>query len=768
MKKNYKKILVRYLALLFIVLLGVFIFLKRSVAPLDGTAQLKNLSAPVKVIRDEYGIPHIFAQTKKDSLRALGFVMASERLFQMEMARRMTQGTLSELVGEVGLRSDKLYRSLGLRHTVEQMLAEKMKSGKYDEKMMAEMEAYCDGVNQYMATHPLPPELVYLRDKPRPFTPLDAYIMTGHMAFSFGVALRNDVLMTSLAKKLTPEMFQDLRNDQLKTPIKITEALHLLEPLMIAKENKYAPYFDGSNSWLLAPKRSRSGKSIFSNDPHIGYSLPAVWFEAHIHTPEFELYGHYLPMVPFAVLGHSRHHAWGFTMSETDDMDLYKERLDREKKMVMSKGRWQPYSEWNEIIVVKNKPDVSFKMIETPHGFLMDEVLDQKNIALKWAFNSPHNDTMATLYHMGEAKNITEFENSLKDGTAPGLNVMYADPQNIAWWTYGEIAIKKNPNSDVILDGSTGEDDYDHMMAWEDKPHEVNPDSGFIVTANSRPASAPAELRGDWQADDRLQTITSALKEKDKWTAEEMKTLQTENFNINTTPILDHLLQKLQLDIKEQSKYASLLVKLKKWNRHSEIDSQEAAFYHQWNNENLAIILANLDPQERESYLHTTHAWIFYKRILKNENSPWWKNKDQTTVITEGFKRALAKWEHLPIWGDIHRITYKHPFGDYFPMNLLLNVGPRAIPGAYNEINNNKQRGLSGNFDVVAGPSTRRIIDFALPQKSWGINPLGVSGHVLSPYYSDEAKLFIEGKYRPQLMDEDDIRNNKRHELTLQ
>ncbi|HWU42994.1 MAG TPA: penicillin acylase family protein, partial [Bdellovibrio sp.] len=484
-KKNLIRTSATLLSVVVLLLLSVFVFLKRSLAPLDGQETLKNLSAPVEISRDDYGIPHISAQNKTDALRALGFVMASERLFQMEMSRHLTQGTLAEVVGDIALPSDKLYRSLAIRQSVEKMLAEQ--NHPQDLKMQSEMEAFCDGINQYVNTHPLPYEFAILGlHHLQPFTPMNAYIMTGHMAFSFGVALKNDVLMTSLAKKISTNKLHDLQNDRFDSPLKVADAFATLKPLLIAGEN-FAPAFDGSNAWLLGPQRSSSGKSIFANDPHIGFSHPSVWFEAAIHTPEFEVYGHYLPLIPFAVLGHTRHHAWGFTMSQTDDMDLYRETLDRTHKLVMFKKKWQPYKEWQEIIHVKNNPDVIVPMIETEHGPLLDAAMEEPGLALKWAFHNSHNDPLAALRQMAEAKNIHEFENSLKTGTAPGLNVMYADSENIATWMFGEVALKKNPNSDFILDGASGNDEYLRTLTWEEKPHMINPPSGVIVSANTRP-----------------------------------------------------------------------------------------------------------------------------------------------------------------------------------------------------------------------------------------------------------------------------------------
>ncbi len=750
--------------------LGVFAFLRSSLAPLDGTLKLQNLQQKVRVVRDDFGIPHIYAETKLDSFRALGFVMASERLFQMELSRRMTQGQLSEVFGEAALPSDKLYRSLALRRASERMIALEKQRGLFDKSLWQELEAFCDGINQFIRTRPLPFEFTLLRFKPRTFEPLDAYVLTGHMAYSFGIALKADPLMTELAKTLRNDLFQELRNDRLTQPLKIAKNFFEdLSPLHILAEGTYFPYFEGSNAWLVAPHRSESGKSIFANDPHIGYSSPSVWFEAHIKTPEFELYGHHLSLIPYGILGHSPHHAWGFTMSMGDDMDLYRETLNRESKMVLYKNKWQPYQERREVIKVKNASDVVLSLIETPHGPLMDEVLTQKGLALKWAYHRPENNPMKSLRGMGAATNMKSFEEALKFATAPGLNVMYADADNIAWWMVGDLAIKSNPHSDLILDGATGKDEYKGVMPWDDKPHLVNPRSGIIVTANSRPKGLTNTMRGDWQSEDRNQTITRLLSTKDKWSAEEMKALQVKNFNAKTSEILEKLLSSLQLSEKEKGQFSFHLDLLKSWDHQSEIDSQAAALYHTWNQQNIRIILEGLPPDTREAYLRTHYSWDFYERVLLNNLSEWWKERSLPDVVTAGFRNALDHLgSPLPSWGEIHTIEFTHPLGRAKPLDKIFNLGPFPMPGALHEINNNKGRYFGGDFKVVAGPSTRRVIDFANAKTSWGINPIGISGHLLSRFHHDQIQLFIKGLHRNQWMKDEDIERVKTHELTLE
>lgn len=771
--KNLKRILIGFFSFLFLAgiltVISAYFFIRNSLAPLDGSLKIQNLSHPVKITRDTYGIPHIKAESKLDALRALGFFMASERLFQMEMSRRMIRGELSEIFGEVALPSDKLYRSLMLKRSGERMIAFEKSQGRFDQKVWSEMEAYFDGVNQYVSTHPLPYELKILGIIPKPFSPLDAYMLTGHMGYSFGISLKAEPLMTRLAGKLPLDQFQALRNDRLTAPIKIADNAPL-RSFSLPTENQYLGSFEGSNAWLVGPHRSKSGKSIFANDPHIGYSSPSVWVEAHIQTPEFELYGHYLPLVPFAILGHNRHHAWGFTMALNDDMDLYRELLNRNQKTVLFNNSPQPYKEWSEVIKVKNQPDLVLKMIETPHGPIMDEVIAEKNLSLKWAFHKVENNPLKTLREMAEAKDMLSFAASLQYGTAPGLNVMYADAKNIAWWIFGDIAVKKNPNSDLILDGSSGADEYERLLSFDEKPHLVNPPSGIIVTANSRPPGLSENIRGDWQSDDRYQTIMNALSKKNQWGAEDFKILQTENYSTQTKNILEKLLQNIQLSDTESKTYKKQLQALKNWDSLSTISSPGAAFYHQWNNENILLMLNEFDEETRNSYLNTPYAWVFYERAVLENSSPWWNSLSKKTfsqVITEGFRNTAKVINEGRVWGDIHTIEYMHPLGRSFPLNLIFNLGPYPIPGAYNDINNNKMKALGGSFKVTSGPSTRRIVDFAEPQNSWGINPIGVSGHMLSPFYKDQVQMFIDGKYRRQLMDEKDIAATKTHELVL-
>lgn len=765
--KNLKKIGYGLVALVLVLGVAVYVHLNRSLPVLDGTLKIQNLSKPVTVVRDDYGIPHIYAENRLDAFRALGFTQAGDRLFQMEMAKRMTQGTLSEIVGAIALNSDTLYRTLHLKKSAQEVLEQEKAA---NTPLWQEMLAYSDGVNQYARTQTLPYEFDILGFKPSEFTPLDAYTIIGHVGFSFGIALSADTAMSALSQELSLSEFQALRNDMIPMASTPSQASQFsVRDFFISMNYSFFAAFEGSNAWLISKDRSTSGASLFANDPHIGFTSPAVWYEAHLKTPDSEIYGHFLPAVPFPVLGHTPHHAWGFTMSLADDIDLYEEKIDRTEKTVIFKKQPVPYSSWEETIQVKNESPKTLTIIETPHGPLLNNILDNRDLSLKWAFHREGNHPLAALRQMALSEDMETFKQALQKATAPGLNVMYADKENIAWWIFGDMAVKQNPHSDLILNGSSGDDEYIRLLSLDEKPHSVNPASGVIVSANARPVGLSEKIRGDWQSDDRFVTISNYLAKKEKWSLDEFKALQTLNFSDRTEPLLKSLLQNLKLNDSEKQNFSTAITDLEKWDFHSEKESHAALFYHLWCKNTLLKMLAHLDTKNVDAYLATPYAWIFFERVLLDSNSVWHKNEKFPEWIHTAFLQTAKELKNKPVWGDFHTLTFVHPLGKNYVLGKILNLGPYPVSGAFNDVNNLRMRSMADNFQVNSGASTRRLIDFTNPRKSWGINPIGNSGHMKSPYFKDQIDLFINGKYRHQWMtDINDSELPQKHKLILE
>lgn len=772
-RRIYKKILLGFISLTILLLLSFYSLMHSRVPQMTGELKLQKLDAPVEVLRDKNGIPHIYAKNNLDAFRVLGYVMASERLFQMEIARRMAKGELAEIFGKKALKSDILFRNLGLNFFAKKSYEYKIKNNLLNLEMFQEMNAYYDGVNQFISTGALPVEFKILGIKPKEFSAIDGHTFTGLMGFSFGIALMMEPLLTQLSEQIGKDFTEEMRNEKIPgsnsffvrqkekqfpinskilTIIKDLEQGHLL--------------FEGSNGWVLSGARTQSGFPILANDPHITYTNPGVWFEAHLKTPTYESYGHFLPLIPFPVLSHNKKRAWGITMSLVDDMDLYREFINYKKESYRFKNKEVPLSKRNEVLKIKNELDQNLVVFSTHHGPVLNwELLStqkKESLALAWPYFDLDNDPLKSLYEMGRARSMKEFKAAVATGKTPGLNILYADEKNIGHWIFGKIwKKKKGLKTDFLLDGASGNDEIKGELLFHEKPHAENPVSGVIVSANNRPEGYPKEMRGDWQPDDRYQTIFKILMQKNKWSPEEIMEIQTLNMNFENKEIIKILLEELEGSSRTKSYQKSLEI-IKKWDLISEEDSLGSTIFYSWMRNLLKELLVDLSKTEKEIFAKTPNGHIFLKRLLRDKKSIWWNRFNRKDIIANSFyktvdelKKNKGKDEKKWQWGKIHTIAFSHPLGAIKPLNLLFNLGPYPIGGANQEVNNQKSSNLEGDFLVTAGPSTRRIIDFAHPEKSWGILPMGNSGHRFSPFYSDQVKMFLAGKYREQFLNLD-------------
>jgi penicillin amidase len=775
-----KKILKFLFLLLILFILGIsgwsFWVLKSSVPKISGKLEIRGLRFDVEVVRDTFGIPHIKAKNTEDAYRVLGYIMASERLFQMEMQRRMANGELSEILGERTLGIDKLFRTLGVARQSEQMIAHKKSTHQFDPQMIKEADAFFDGVNQFQAQGPLPFEFRLLRIKPRPFSLKDAESFIGVMGYSFGMATLQDPLLSKLHQKLGGELIEPLRTGgpvgqkSHERYVYQDAVLPKIKDLFEGMGDAF-PLFDGSNGWVMSGKRSESGFPILANDPHIAYSHPGVWFEAHIVTPEFENYGHYLAIVPFAVIGHNREKGWGFTMSLTDDIDLYKEDIDWNKKTYRFKDQVVALSMRSEKIKVKSALDLNLPIAETQHGPILNNGILGENLAIKWSYlddwkNST--DLVTVLYKMGRARTMEEFKLALSDGKAPGLNVLYADKKNIGWWMFGDVVIRNNKTrSDFILDGASGENEPVRHLSFEEKPHLENPPEGLIVSANSRPANFPKDQWGDFQPDYRRATIHQILTQKEKWNLEDLKVVQSLSMNFENKKVLAKLIELIGPNPKwKEEKTSELFLEVKNWDLVSMEKSRPPLLFYTWTGILTRIILDKLSDDEFASFIKLSAGSDFLNRTLFDEDSPWLRGRHKKMLVMWAFEKTIKdlekrignnqeKWT----WGSLHQLEFSHPLGKLRPLNLIFNHGPYPMNGAIQEVNNQKFNGT--NFNIVAGPSTRRLIDFAHPEKALGILPSGNSGHIFSPFYKDQTPLFIQDKYRPMSLNESDYKEQE-------
>ena len=740
----------------------------------QGEVKIKGLQSPVQIITDDYGIPHIYAQNKPDAWRALGFITAQDRLFQMDILRRIGNGQLSEILGEKTLKIDRLMRTLLLRFSAEKYLRRNANRMKLEMIQLA--YSYFEGVNQFIAQDQLPLEFSILGYRPKRFTMAEAMAISGYMALSFAEGIIGDALFTELADELPEDMLNQLRignaSDtqqftQNTTRIKIGPQFYqnISEAIQLLEED--GQLFHGSNGWTLSPKRTKGGKAILANDPHIAIGNPSIFYEAHIHTPKFELYAHTIPGTPFPVIGHNQEMAWSVTMSEHDDLDLYKEKIDWKNKKYLFKGQWLPLKEIKQWIKIRGQNPKPHTIYQTEHGPLISKSFDHLNtddLAIKWSYHHPKNNTFRTFYELMHARHVFQLREALSHAAAPGLNIGFADSKgNIANWVMGKIPRRDGFASDMVLDGSSGEHEYRGYYKITDNPHQVNPPSGILVTANYKsPLKKYDSIDGYYQPAGRYYRLKSLLESKEKWDLEELKSIQVDSVSPIGQKIVQTLISQLDAAQIKQPIYNAL----KQWQGECDTESIACTFFHQWSHEILVYSVGSRIALDRyKHFARIADHWHFYKWLILENDEHWWDQKETQEIesrrqgINKTFLSTLKKlqeklgseqneWK----WGRVHTVEFQNPLGKIWPLSKLFNLGPYPVAGGNFQINNLGTRRHTDNFTVRIGPATRRLIDFKDPKTSFGIIPTGNSGRIKSPHYSNQIKLYQKGQYRKQLM----------------
>lgn len=778
-----------------ILLIPVFLFgwLYSSKPILDGELKLPGLKEKVKVVRDKNGIPHIEAKTEVDALRALGYVMASDRLFQMDLLRRIGNGQLSEVLGEKTKDVDILLRTLRIRRTMDVFF--NFNRNKIDPVILEKYHAFLGGVHHFMREGNLPPEFKILGYKPRPFTIQEAMSISGYLSLSFAEGIIADPLYSDLLskfpKKQVDEIFIRHKNDINSITKKIKENNftkstwynRVLKSIDFLEAN--LGLFHGSNSWVMSGKLSKSGSPLLANDPHVAFSNPGIWYEAHINTPEYEIYGHFIPLIPFAIMGHDKNRGWAVTMAETDDLDIYEEKVDPIKKRVMSNGIWVPLEEYEEVIKIKGEPEHRLIVSLTPHGPLIDKTkygYETKHLSIKWSYHHPENDVITAFYKLSHSTKMSDLKDALKHGATPGLNVSWADKDgNIGWHVMSKIPIRpKNVSGAKVLEGWSGKEEYVRYFTIDENPHLYNPESGLIVTANYYPIYDGAlPLEGYWQPSERVERIEFLLNMKEKWSLEELKAVQTDQFFVQAERMLPVLLKSVTPVGFNQQEAIRIL---KSWKGESGVDSKGSSIFHMWLFKTIEETLVDeLGEKSFKSLSRVADSWHFFKTLLHQPKSIWWddirtKGKKETRddILGRAFVSAIdllqkklgsspSKWA----WGNLHTIEFGHILGKAKPLNHIFNLGPYPAGGGFSQVDNMSSKRTDFGFSVTLGPSTRRLVDFKNPSESWGILPTGNSGHALSPYFDDQVEAFLNGKYRRQWMDMTKVMNHSNHVLNF-
>ena len=781
--KIFKKILLVILTLILILVLAIVVYYFYSKPTYEGEQKLKNIQKETTVYFDDFGVPHIYANSQKDAMTALGYVHAQDRLWQMELLRRIAPGRLSEMFGSKLLKTDKFFAGLGIDENSEKAIAKLDKNSEACQLAMA----YIDGINQYMEEGKTPVEFQILGLKKDKFTLKDVYNIFGYMSFSFAMAQKTDPLLTDIRDKLGSEYLKDFGLDgslgttQIKNfEGKAIDYAEISKSVASLLDNSPVPAFIGSNSWVIAPQKTKNGKVIFANDPHIVFSQPCTWYEAHIVVPDYEIYGYYLAGTPFPLLAHNRQYAYGLTMFENDDLDMFQEEDNpNNKNQYKTANGFQNYKIRKETIKVKDSSDVVLEVRESQHGPIMNDLLDgikgAKPVAMSWIYTQQKNQIIEAVYALSHSKNFENFRKGVSLIAAPGLNIMYGDAKgNIAWNTSGKLyKLDKSVNPNFILNGTNGIDDQKEFQDFSKNPHAINPSWNYIYSANNQPEAVEEYLYpGYYLPQDRAKRISNLLQPKSDWTKEDVGKMLNDNTSSITSTITANLIA--ALDSKSFSGNEKQVISiLKKWNGSNNLKDIAPTIYQKWIYQYLKNTFQDELGETDFNMLLSTHI---VKQIIepqsRNENSIWWddvtaKNKKETRaeILNKSFHEAITALENQLgkdvnswTWNRVHTLEHQHPLGQVVALRGVFNVGSFEVPGSTEVINNLFFNFTNtGEYQVKGGPSTRRVIDFSDIENSMSILPTGQSGNPFSKHYNDQAEMYNTGKFRKMKMNKEEI-----------
>ncbi len=780
------KILLKFF-LVVVILISVFGFLYyHHLKPIySGEISLTNIETETTAYFDDFGIPHIYADSHKDALTTLGYVQAQDRLWQLELMKRIAPGRLAELFGKNLIENDKFFASLGIDEYSEKSAANLDPNS----EIYLLMSSYLKGINQFIDDGPTPIEYSLIGLKKEHFVMKDIYNVLGYMSFSFAMAQKTDPLMSSLQDKLGEEYLKALNIDINSETLFIKNSKEDIESynkmashINAIMNTSPIPPFIGSNSWVISGDKTESGKVLFANDPHIGFSQPSIWFEAHIVTPKHEIYGYFLPCIPFPLLGHNREHAYGLTMFENDDINFYKEKNHpTDSTKYITPTGYESYISTSKTIKVKEEEEIIFSYKSSRHGPIVNDVLATINesspIALSWIFTQFENKLLQAIYTMSTANSKEDFKIGASMIHAPGLNVMYGDTKgNIAWWASAKL-YKFSPHvkTKFVMDGASGKDDIIEYLDFSQNPMAENPPWNYVYSANNQPDSIAGMIYpGYYLPEDRAKRIVSLLKSKNNWNKKSAKKMINDVKSTVSVDIIKEILNNINFNSFNKQEQAAI-EKLKLWDGSNNLDEVAPTIYNKFIYNYLKNTFQDEMGEKLYQQFEETHM---IKRVIADQMFSdeiiWWDDittpdriESKSNILSKSITETvtdltiqLGEDINYWTWDRVHILEHKHPLGSVEFLRNFFNVGPFPINGASEVINNLAyKRDKTGIYNIKAGPSTRRIIDFNDIENSLSILPTGQSGNQFSKHYKDQAEMFNTGKFRKMKMNKEEIIN---------
>jgi penicillin G amidase len=770
---------------------------REALPPVDGQVKVAGLKEPVDVIRDRWGVPHIYARNLHDLWFAQGYVATSERLFQMDFTFRLVSGRLAEIVSEIGLPLDRFWRTIGLHRAGRRIAAA------YDGADHEMVRPFIAGCTAWLENLPAKPIEYHVLD-------IDPEIPSGDEALHYGASASAfmgwilstnwdaELLRAEIAEKLGWDAMVALFPDGPTQPSIVYAGKNGGEAgrrsaFDILRSAPLTPKGQGSNNWVVAGSRTTTGKPLLANDPHLLAQVPAVWFECHLSAPGYEASGVCLPFAPGIVIGHAARHAWGFTNVGGDVQDLYLERLNDDRSAALYQGEWEPTTVFREDIHVRGRdePEV-LEVVETRHGPVLDsymigttspEVVQggiSETYALRWV-GSEHAIRPTTLLRIAQARSFPEFREAVRTWECPGQNMVYADVEGtIGYQCTGLHPIRRRGEGTVPVPGWTDEYEWDGFVPFDELPWSENPDEGFLATANNKihDDSYPYLIGKDFLPPFRARRIVQMITATEKHSRESFARMHMDTMSIPAQRVLPFLLEIEPADDRQKE----ALAYLGEWDGNLSADSVAACIYEAWGKHIAEAVLLPKLGRELFQHFYGRRQWTnsFQFEVLPNLlefPSGMWFGADGRGARDDVLGRALglaldelterlgddmAGWR----WGAIHKVRFAHQLAIIPDLTEMFTAGVVESGG-------DEQTVLQGQFEPATGydvgvvPSWRQIIDLSDMDASVGIHTVGQSGNPASPHWNDFVEPWSKGEYHPLPFTRPAVERHAEHRLAL-
>jgi penicillin amidase len=776
--KILKRVITILLLVVVLALVAGTIFLNRvktrAVPDYNARVDLERLLAPVTVYRDSLGVPHVYAANEEDLYRTVGYLMAQDRLWQMDLMRRITTGRLSEVLDPTLVDADLLFRALDFPGKSRKVLAET------DAEILSCLEAFSDGVNQFITRNQnkLSFEFTLLGYKPDPWEPIHTVNMIGYMAWDLSSGWNTDmalfktqqVLSDTLFRELLPEMhfqsipvFPDFMRsaDDLELQSAMEEAIGVIE--------KYGlQVFQASNNWAVAGQKSETGMPIMANDMHLGLMSPGIWYQMH-HVIEGKLNvtGVVLPGAPYVIAGHNEDIAWGMTNVTVDDLDFYLETINpSDSNQYLLDGKWVDMRIVEEEIGVKGLKEPIKRIIRFTHrGPVVSSFKGVKDqvISIRWQGNEFSNEARS-VYLLNRAENWDDFRDAVRTFNSVSQNIVYADRAgNIGLQTSAGIPIRREGGTPVYP-GDTSLYDWQGQVPFEELPYSYNPECGYVSSANNKTAGAayPYYIGSWFSLPNRIGRIREMLEEKEVLGTEDFKRMQRDQQShkaMKLTPVYLDALEG-QVDGVE----AAALEQLVSWDYDMHSSSSAALIFE--------IMWIELCRAMCQDELGDTHFNLLVSNniILRNlvnkvriTGESLWCDDVNTPGRVETFQDNIrsafrhtvdtltsmygddpSAWE----WGKLHQVALMHPLGGVNVVEKIFKVnrGPYPIGGSYHTVCPYSYP-VGSSFVANHGASERHIFHTSDWDRSWSVIPTGTSGVPASPHYLDQTPLYLNNQF---------------------